>query len=84
MADRKPSNHGAESHTQSSRVSDERQKPGPKPKDPSDLRARLAVMFKPKEIERIEAEAERLGITRSKVVEQIVIKSFYQRFKSKE
>jgi len=61
-----------------------RLKPGPKPKPPEELRGRLAVMFKPREMERIESEAQRLGLSRSKVIEAIVIKSFYQRFKSKE
>ena len=48
-------------------------KPGPKPKPPEELRERLAVMFKPREMRRIEQEAQRLGLSRSKVIEAIVI-----------
>ena len=40
----------------------------------------LSIYLNDVEMRRLESEAERLGITRSQVVEKLIIKSFYQKF----
>lgn len=47
---------------------------------PEDKKKVLSIYLNDVEMRRLESEAERLGITRSQVVEKLIIKSFYQKF----
>ena len=56
-------------------------KPTGRPKmAPEDKKKVLSIYLNDVEMRRLESEAERLGITRSQVVEKLIIKSFYQKF----
>ena len=55
---------------------EERKKAGRPRKEKKDIKKVLSIYLADVEMERVESESKRLGITRSQVIEAVLIKSF--------